>query len=418
MNNQKLLWLLTALTLFIAMLALTGCGGGNPAGNGNNTASRGDFVSNTALATITSGQAQTTMTNAGLIGFAAKYDVKTYKIVYKTIDPAGNLVNASGLMAVPQKVGVSSLMSFQHGTITLDSDAPSNAQYNGASYGDLAAVLASLGYVVVMPDYLGFGSATTGMLHPYIHGETLASAAIDMIRASKTFMQQNNIAADGKLFLAGYSEGGYATLAAQKVMETTLSKEFTITASEPGAGPYDMTQTTQTILASPNLPVPAYVAFVFKAYDSLYNSPSNIGTYFQAAYASFVNTDFNGTKDILTIDADLGGANVATNALFNQVFLTSFSDPAGETTLKANIAKNDVYYWAPQVPTRFFHGTQDDVVPYANTTTTVTSMQTLGAPNVAVANCNAGGSPTNHTNCFIPYFIDAKAYFDAFGPSL
>jgi hypothetical protein len=71
----------------------------------------------------------------------------------------------------------------------------------------------------------------------------------------------------------------------------------------------------------------------------------------------------------------------------------------------------DIYNWAPKVPTRLFQGVQDDIVPYANTTTAKTTMDKNGAPLVSVANCNAGTLVTTHDNCIKPYALDMIAYF-------
>lgn len=79
---------------------------------------------------------------------------------------------------------------------------------------------------------------------------------------------------NNQLFLAGYSEGGYATLATQKTIEENYQNELTVTASAFGAGAYDMLGTAKELLDSNNpaaLTYPAYVAFVLKAYDTIYS---------------------------------------------------------------------------------------------------------------------------------------------------
>ena len=403
------------LVLLVTVITMTACGGGS--GNGNQgiatTAARGDVVATALLATVTAAQAQQMMTSVGITAATSRYDVKAYKITYKTLDPSGTLVNASGLVVVPQKASgvMSPLLSVQHGTIFRTSEAPTSP---GSFHFGTGSAIASIGYITVMPDYLGYGDSS-GTLHPYLHAQTLASSSIDMLRAARKFLQQNAIAVNGKLFLAGYSEGGYATLAMQKEMETNLSSEFSITASEPGAGPYDMSATTRTMLAAATLPEPSYAAFVVKAYDAIYNNPSEIGNYIQPAYVGAVNSSFDGTKDMATIDAALGGGSIAPGDLFGQSFLTSYAG-TGEAKLKAAMASNDIYNWAPKVPTRLFHGTQDTIVPYANAATALATMQADGSTSVEVANCTA--TPSNHNNCGAPFLLDAKAFFDTKSPGL
>jgi pimeloyl-ACP methyl ester carboxylesterase len=270
----------------------------------------------------------------------------------------------------------------------------------------------------VLPDFIGYGDSTD-KLHPYVHASTLASATVDMNRAARTFLKLPNInmTTNGQLFLTGYSEGGYATLATQRLMEQSLSAEFHVTASEPGAGPYDMTNTTLTILGLPNQPQPAFAGFFLKAYDSIYNTPSQLTRYFSATYANIVDTHFDGSFSRSEIAAALGGGGVPTTSLFNSAFLTSYLG-AGETALKTHIAENDIYDWVPRVPTRLFHGLEDDTVPYANTTTAKTKMTANGSVTVTVFDCIAGALPTTHTNCARPFAADMIVFFKTFATGL
>ncbi|MCK7491427.1 MAG: hypothetical protein MZW92_06745 [Comamonadaceae bacterium] len=64
-----------------------------------------------------------------------------------------------------------------------------------------------------------------------------------MMRALRSWCSTHAINLDGRIFPAGYSEGGYATMAAQREIETLHAGEFAITASAPAAGPYDLSGT-------------------------------------------------------------------------------------------------------------------------------------------------------------------------------
>jgi pimeloyl-ACP methyl ester carboxylesterase len=408
---------LTMRTLFLRLLVLllaTGlllsCG----SNSGNSTpagpAAAGDLVSWSKVGTLNAASLDALIASAGMIGFTALSDVSCYKLTYKTPDASAALINASGLVCLPAaRSGGSPVLSYQHGTIFQDSDAPSSFPTSAESL--VGAVFAAIGYITVMPNYIGYGDSSA-LLHPYVHAATLASASVDMNRAARAFFKEPGINAvmNGQLFLAGYSEGGYATLATQRLMEQSLSAEFPITASEPGAGPYDLSSTTKTILGLASQPQPAFAGFFFAAYDSLYNPSSQLAYYFSLTYAPVVATHFGGNYSRSQITADLGGSNVMTNTLFNPVFLASFLG-TGETALKAHIAENDIYNWAPAVPTRLFQGQNDDVVPYANTTTAQAAMVSNGSTTVTVVNCNAGTLPTTHDNCIKPFAIDVVTYF-------
>jgi pimeloyl-ACP methyl ester carboxylesterase len=424
-HKNKLIMRRLFLKLLVLVLAtglLLSCGGGN-SGSGSTTpapgqaAAAGDLVSWSKAVTMNTTTLNAAILAAGMTGLSAVSEVSCYKLTYKTPSASGALINASGLVCLPAtRSGGRPVLSYQHGTIFQDSDAPSSILTSAE--GMVGAVFAAIGYIVVMPDYIGFGDSTA-LLHPFVHAATLASATVDLNRAARVFFKQPGIGAvtNGQLFLAGYSEGGYATLATQRLMELSLKAEFPITASEPGAGPYDLSSTTQTILGYASQQQPAFAGFFLVAYDSLYNPLSQLAYYFSSTYVPVVATHFDGSYTRGQITSALGGSGISTNTLFNSDFIASFLG-SGETALKAHIAENDIYNWAPAVPTRLFQGQGDDVVPYANTLTAKNSMTSNGSTSVTVVNCNAGSSPTTHENCIVPFAIDVVFYFNTIATGL
>lgn len=345
------------LGIIFLLITFAGCGssgsGGTP--SPTNGGQRGDLVSVTEITTVPGG----------------RYTVSSRKIVYKTVTPDGRLINASGLLAYPLKpAGASSpLLSFQHATIFKDEDAPSN----NPSTNEALLLLAASGYIAVTADYIGYAESGNEEVHTFVIAEGLAAAVIDMLRATRQFLAANNIATNGQLFLTGYSEGGYATLAAQKQMEQNLAGEFSITASMPAAGPYDMSATIQYMVGQPTNNNPELLGFVFKAYDYWYRL-NRLDSIFQAPYAGVIATYYDGTHSA----GDTRNAlttNMAT--LFTNSFRSEFLG-SGETTIKEYLRVNDIYNWAPRTPTRFFHGQEDTIVPYTNATTAVTSMTDAG----------------------------------------
>lgn len=423
----------------VLAFALAGCGsggGGNAGGGGVplQAAGRGELIGATRGGTVS---VAGVLTLVGAINARSQipvtslplYPVNFYRVTYRTVDPAGNLTSASGLLLIPEKGPgrTSPMLSWQHATMTSEPDAPSYANGTAAGTSGEAQggfVTASLGFIVMMPDYLGYGAAKT-IFHPYIHASTLAAATIDMMRASRTFLAQNNIRGNGQLFLAGYSEGGYATLAAQRDMETNLPAEFTITASEPGSGPYDVSNTAVRVFGTANLAGvtdAGALAFMLKAYDVYYDNPSRLAVYFTpGTVLNCVNQDFTlaptyGTDPTFgTFDRCIGGTTVTT-AILNSAFLTSFN-AGGETALKAAFAQNDVYSWAPKARTRLFYSPADDVVPPLSTTNAYNAMLAKGALQVQTAQC-LGVTPATHINCATPYLIDVLINFGRLATNL
>jgi pimeloyl-ACP methyl ester carboxylesterase len=370
---------------------------------------RGELVSGTELVTHSSEDINALLANLGLFADkTALYNVKAYKIVYKTVDTKGNIIHASGLLTIPQKAtdAKSPLLSYHHGTKVLDADVPSN------SYGLIAepVIAASFGYVVSAPDYLGYG-ASRGIVHPHGIAESQATACIDMLRASRQFLSENGVATNQQLFLGGHSEGGYTTIATQKMIQEKHALEFTITASTAGAGSYDRSNTVAWFLQSDTLPVPSTVGFDVKSYDTVYEL-NRIDEIIQAPYVDIIDTYYDGSKSADEINEKL---THNTAELFTPQFLADFNSD-GEIELKRLIAQNNVYDWAPTAPTRLFRGKDDINAPFFNATIAVDTMKANGAPDVELVECQE--VPANHYTCRVPYFEYSLNFFAQYASDL
>lgn len=330
------------------------------------------------------------------------YDVKVVKLVYKTTLENGDKVNASGIVAIPQgKTTASPLLSYQHGTIFLDSAVPSN----NPSFDTSPLLAASAGFVVVAPDYIGYGESKS-LTHPYIQAIPIANSVIDLLRAACSYLQSQAITLNHQLFLAGYSEGGYATLAAHQRMQALYADEFEVTASIAGAGPYDVRGTTDEILLNQStLSQPAYFSFVVHAYDMWYDLDNLTLRAIQSPYDRVLDSRYNGDYSSAGVNSVLPRAK---DELFDPAFLSEYAGLAGELTLKYRLDANHVYDWAPDAPVRLFHGQNDDIVPYQNAVTAQTSMQTNGASDVTLEDCDA--VPSTHVNCAADFALYLTTY--------
>jgi hypothetical protein len=386
--------------VFILMVFIAACGGGGsslapPANGGNNppaqSLQRGQLL---GFSLLSSGSRPIT------------YTVKTYKIVYASSDVNQHIIRASGLLAIPQKAPgeKSPLLSYQHGTTFLNKDAPtlSASTIKGIN------TLSSTGYIVSAPDYLGYGESAA-IMHPYMHADSLASASLDMLRASKTFLKNNNIGINQQLFLSGYSEGGYATIALQKAIQEKHADEFKVSASSAGAGPYDLTGTARILANKVRNQKPSYMSFLIKAYNDIYQLNDISGMY-QPPYVNVINNAFDGKHSGGTIDRSL---NPLTAELFKPEFLKALQGN-GNHALLERLAENNLYDWKPESPTRFFHSPHDETVPYANTTKAVETMRNHGAQNISLSDCFL----RTHVSCAPLYVIDTVAYFSRYANDL
>ncbi|MGI4883814.1 MAG: alpha/beta hydrolase family protein [Janthinobacterium lividum] len=170
------------------------------------------FVSATPVITAPKAQLQALAVVAGFAAFVPqlKYDVKFYKFLYKTTYK-GQLLQVSGMLGVPQGTPAPpALLSAQHGTMFRQADSPSNfpATYTGFE------LFASTGFITLIPDFIGLG-VSSGVVQPFYDKPTSAGAVVDMVKAVQYYLGQQAVAFSPRLFLVGYSEGGYVTMAAQ-----------------------------------------------------------------------------------------------------------------------------------------------------------------------------------------------------------
>lgn len=301
------------------------------------------------------------------------YGIRVYKLTYHTTNTDGRALVASGALLVPQTTTSLPLLSMQHGTISGDDQAPSNYKSSSEAY-NFGSVFASVGYIVAAPDYIGYGSSNN-VPHPYEHNASLASASLDMLRATKEFLADERVNWNQKLYMAGYSEGGYATLALQKKLETDAPNEFTLTASSVGAGAYDKPAFMRQLVSTRTHGSADYnrlYLWVLLTYDRIYGLNRPASYYFKEPYASRVTAS---------------GKNALINVSFNEALTDTFRQAVENGTDAAflnAVQDNDIHDWKPLTPTRLYHGDADKTVFYLNTQNAYDAMQKRGASDVTL----------------------------------
>lgn len=334
---------------------------------------------------------------SGLVAAYVKNDIKVYKITYKTKNTDGTDITASGALIIPVVAGPVSMISVQHGTITDIGDAPSLFRdgSEGSSFGSL---FGSMGYIIAYPDYIGYG-ASDNLPHPYEHRASLASASLDMLRAAKEYLRgQKEVQWDEKLYVAGYSEGGFATMSLQRKIEEEASSEFNLRASSCGAGAYDKTAFMKHIINDKTDGIAGYNSlylWVLLTYDNIYKLNKPASYYFTEKYAAKIAAS---------------GRNAAIAESFHLALNDSFKKALNDGTDKGfidAIADNDVYNFKPKTPTQLYHGTKDPLVFFFNSENAYNAMQKLGATNVTFIKVTDG----THSSSILPFLLGTQAFF-------
>jgi pimeloyl-ACP methyl ester carboxylesterase len=326
-----------------------------------------------------------------------KYDADVYKVTYKTTFEGAEII-ASGLVALPKTSGEVGMVSFHHGTITDYDDAPSNTTETDQD-ALLYAALSSSGFITVIPDYLGFGSSTS-ILHPYYVEEYTASAVIDMLIAAKELSVEEDINFNKKLFLAGYSEGGYVTMATHKEIEEQDLDDFELIASFPAAGAYDIAGMENYLLTLDTYGDPSYIAYVIRAYQVTYDFPDALTDFFKQPYADRIPGLFDGTKGTSEINSQL--TTVMADLLQEELYENLNSNPE-YSYIKDAFIENSLTDWTPTAKMFMYHGDSDVTVPYQNSVDTYDKL---------IANGTSAGNLTfitlegNHASAIQPYVMD------------
>lgn len=288
----------------------------------------------------------------------ANYGVQVYKVHYKT-HYKDSVVTASGLVCLPMGDKAFPVISFQNGTNTNHDNAPSvnpeNSLYMMMEY------MASNGYVVLMTDYIGFGS-TSAILHPYYHKVSTNNAVIDLIHAFNEMSETDAILAsdNNTLYLMGYSQGGWATMSALYAIEQEDALDMNVIAASCGAGAYNLMSVTNYILDLETFPGPLYLPYFIYSHMDYGALSSSLGTFFKEPYVSRIPGLFDGTQ---TNDEVNEGLTDTIADLLTTNMLENFNSGPEFNELRQELIANSISGWNTAIPLNIYHGTSDTNVP-------------------------------------------------------
>ena len=233
--------------------------------------------------------------------------VNVYRLDYETVGAKSEPTTSTGALMVPSGSaaacqGPRPIVEYAHGTSPIKNyDMAQLSGSNASSEGlILAALFAAEGYIVVAPNYAGYDSSTLSY-HPYLVGAQQADEMMDVLMAARSALPLTATVTDNhKLFVTGYSQGGYVAMAATRAMQAAGQ---TVTASAPMSGPYTLAAFGDALfLGEVNGSATENVALLVNgyqnAYGNLYSAPTEI---FAAPYASDIAGLLPSTTPMSTI---------------------------------------------------------------------------------------------------------------------
>jgi alpha/beta superfamily hydrolase len=329
-----------AITISTSVL-LVACGGGNGDNPGTvvvvNPPTTGTLQGTPTTTAALSAAQFTGALNASASGVqllqlagTPKCGVTVSHIDFSTTGAAKESTTASGAVMVPTGTdpactGKRPVVLYAHGTtISKGFNMAALTDPTNAASGEttlVAAAFAAQGYIVIAPNYAGYDTSTLSY-HPYVNYKQQSQEMIDALKAGRAALPAATDS--GKLFVTGYSEGGYVAMAALKAMDVA---HIAVTAGAPMSGPYALAAYGDAIFYG-NTPIggtvfaPLLTTSYQKAYGDIYNVTSDAYT---ATFAAGIDTLLPTT---LTQAQIFGSGKLPLTALFQ-------SAPTGSAQLDA-----------------------------------------------------------------------------------
>lgn len=412
-------------------LLVAACGGGDS--TVSTTPARGALMQDPPLrvTALTASGFQASLnasaSGQGLLAVAGapKCGIDVQYIQYGTVGGKGESTDASGVLITPtgSAAGCSGklpIVLYAHGTSTAKNynlaalNDPTNPAYSEAIL--IAAMYAAQGFIVVAPNYAGYDSSKLSY-HPYVNQDQNAKEMMDVLAAARTALPGliQPVQDNGKLFITGYSEGGYVAMATHKAMQAAGQ---TVTASAPMSGPYALGQYMDAIFGvqvpiGATLFAPLAVTSYQQAYGNIYNQLTDI---YEPAYATGLDTLLPSLTPYTTLftqgklpstelfyaatayNGVTGTFGLGPNNLVNTATRTAYLTDAlthpdlgtGPSTTSTNalrkaVAKNDLRGWTPSRPVLLCGGANDPTVFYAANTSVMKAYWTAPSPAAVAA---------------------------------
>ncbi|MBP7507005.1 MAG: prolyl oligopeptidase family serine peptidase [Prolixibacteraceae bacterium] len=294
----------------------------------------------------------------------ATYEVKIYTLKYKT-NFNGKTIEASGLIAIPVPLENNEefpIMSFQHGVLTRNEDAPTSNIYK-TPVSELT-YLASTGMIVVIPDYVGFG-ATSDTFHPFMMKDANVVTIIDMIKAAKEFVISEKFCKyNDNLFLVGHSEGANLTLATLHSIENNSKySDLTVAATACCGGIYNLVDFQNWMVQQPRYEQPLFIVYMLEAFSKFENLNIDYSLVFSDAFAPSIQGIIDGTKTSEQINSSFGTYHVG--ELFNDDFEDTliFNNELQYAQLYQILEKNSIPVWNLKSDVTLHYGKNDIWAP-------------------------------------------------------
>ena len=333
---------------------------------------------------------------------AATRGVRLYRVSYPSVVPEQNNrpIVATGLVAVPEGAsGTLPLVSYQHGTVYGKEEVPSFPEQSPETQ-LMIALFAGQGYALVGADYFGMGD--TAEPEGYVVKASHQQATFDMLAAARPVLADLGIE-PAPVFLAGWSQGGYVTMA---FLEKLEASGVPVAAAATASAPVDIFVALNGFLSFPR-PIDAgwvntlFILSAF-AYENYYAVPG-------LARSLFTEDTYDIARKAY-LREPITATDIPTD--LHALIRPEYFDPRffAASAYGRLLAANQAYRWVIGTPVHNYYGDQDEVISIGLGRLAMTYQEAMGAGNDKVMAISTG--PTSHRGTFGKAAAEWKAWFD------
>jgi pimeloyl-ACP methyl ester carboxylesterase len=333
---------------------------------------------------------------------AATNAVKLYRVTYNSVVPErGNKpIVATGLIAVPDMAGPSfPLVSYQHGTVYEKTQVPSFPDQSPETQLMLAQ-FGGQGYIVIGADYFGMGSSKEP--EGYMVKASHQQATYDMLLASRAVLAHMKLTTP-KTFIAGWSQGGFVTMAFLEKLEAAGVK---VDAAATASAPVDVFVALNGFLNFSRKNDADWVNSLFIlssfSFENYYGVPGLARSliadaYYDVARKAYLREPFNAAD----VPADL--RKLIKPDYFDAQFFA-------ESAYGKLVAQATAYRWVIKSPVRNYYGEADEAIAIGLGQLAATYQRAIGNGNPQVEAVSTGA--TSHRGTYATAVPHWKTWFD------
>lgn len=328
--------------------------------------------------------------------------VRLYRVTYSSVVPErGNKpIVATGLLAVPE-TGETSLpmISYQHGTVYGKKEVPSFPEQSPETE-LMIAQFAGQGYILIGADYFGMGASDEP--EGYMVKRSHQQATYDMLLASRAVLAQMKLA-DSKLFLAGWSQGGFVTMA---MLEKLEASGVPVQGAATASAPVDVSVALNGFLSFPRKNDASWVTTLFIlssfSFENYYGVPGLARSLINDAYYDISRKAYERQPfDAADVPTDLH--KLVRPEYFDSKYFAA-------SAYGRLVAETTAYRWIIKTPVRNYYGESDEAISVGLGRLAATYQHAIGNGNQLVQAVSTG--PTSHRGTFATAVPQWKSWFD------